>query len=54
MFKYYNFVVSDQAAANREIETLKEENSRRSLGKLLHECFVIHDCFKLFLFGKNI
>ena len=54
MYKTHNLMVSDQAAANREIETLKEENSCRSLGKLLHECFVIHDCFKLFLFGKNI
>ena len=34
-------MVSDQAAANRVIETLKEENSRRSLGKLLYEYLVI-------------
>ena len=43
MFKSHNLMVSDQAAANRVIETLREENRLQSQGKLLHECFVIHE-----------
>ena len=37
MYKSYNFVFLEQEAANREIETLKEENSRQSQGKLLYK-----------------
>ena len=36
VYKSHNFVVSEQAAANRKIETLKEENTRQSQGELMN------------------
>ena len=37
IYNSYNLVLSDQAAANREIKTLKKKNNHQTLGKLLYE-----------------
>ena len=36
VFKSHNLMVLEQAAANSEIETLKEENTRQSQGELMN------------------